>query len=67
MRDLARKCMQLVRSRTTHILAIESITARQCGTRITSNQVKQLDEAAVDQLHLPEDVALAVARTSRSY
>ena len=31
VRDLARKRMQLVRSRTTHILAVENITARQHG------------------------------------
>jgi len=60
VRDLARKRMQLVRSRTSHILAVENITARQSGTRITSNQVKRLDEAAVDQMSLPDDVALAV-------
>jgi hypothetical protein len=47
VRDLARKRMQLVRSRTTDILAVENISARLCGTRMTSNQVKQLDEAAV--------------------
>jgi hypothetical protein len=51
VRDLARKRMQLVRSRTSHILAVENITARQSGTRITSNQVKQLDQATVGQLH----------------
>lgn len=60
VRDLARKRMQLVRSRTNHILAVENITARQSGTRITSNEVKRLDEAAVDQMPLPDDVALAV-------
>jgi transposase len=60
VRDLARKRMQLVRSRTSHILAVKNTTARQYGTRITSNQVKQLDQAAVDQLNLPDDVALAV-------
>jgi transposase len=60
VRDLARKRMQLVRSRTNHILAVENITARQSGTRITSNQVKRLDEATVDQMRLPDDVALAV-------
>ena len=42
IRDLARKRMQLVRSRTTHILAVENITARQSGVRISSNQVKRL-------------------------
>src|SRR5471030_762215 len=60
VRDLARKRMQLVRSRTSHILAVENITARQYGTRITSNQVKRLDELAIDQMHLQGDVALAI-------
>lgn len=58
IRDLARKRMQLVRSRTNHILAVENITARQHGTRITSNQVKRLK--AVDLMGLPDDVALAI-------
>ena len=60
VRDLARKRMQLVRSRTTHILAIENITARQHGTRISSNQVRHLTAEAVDQMALPEEVALAI-------
>ncbi|MDK2662075.1 transposase [Cupriavidus sp. LEh21] len=63
VRDLARKRMQLVRSRTSHILAVENITARQYGNRITSNQVKRLGEEAIDQMHLPDDVALAVRAT----
>jgi transposase len=60
VRDLARKRMQLVRSRTTQILAVENITARQQGSRITSNQVKRLTAEAVEQLLQPEEVALAV-------
>lgn len=60
VRDLARKRMQLVRCRTTQILAVENITARQHGTRITSNQVKRLTVEAVEQLLTPDDVALAV-------
>lgn len=60
VRDLARKRMQLVRSRTSHILAVENITARQYGTRITSNQVKRLDKVAIDLMHLQDDVALAI-------
>lgn len=60
VRDLARKRMQLVRSRTAHILAVENITARQNGSRITSNQVKQLTAESVDAMPLAEDVALAV-------
>ncbi|MCR4305426.1 MAG: hypothetical protein NUV63_14590 [Gallionella sp.] len=48
VRDLARKRMQLVRSRTAHILAVENITARQLGARISSNHVKQLTGVDVD-------------------
>ena len=60
VRDLARKRMQLVRSRTTHILAVENITARQHGSRISSNQVKRLTAESIDQMLLPEDVAFAI-------
>lgn len=60
IRDLARKRMQLVRSRTTHILAVENITARQHGARISSNQVKRLTVEMIDQMALPEDVAFAL-------
>lgn len=60
VRDLARKRMQLTRSRTNHILAVENIMARQLGARMTSNQVKRLTADAVDQLSLPADVALAI-------
>lgn len=59
-RDLARKRMQLVRSRTSHILAIENIMARQQAVKITSNHIKRLTAADVDQMGLPADVALAV-------
>jgi len=59
-RDLARKRMQLVRSRTAHILAVENITARQYGARISSAQVQRLTEDAIDQMGMSEDVALAV-------
>lgn len=60
LRDLARKRMQLVRSRTSHILAVENITARQRAMKINSNQVKRLTADEVDQMGLPADVALAV-------
>ncbi len=60
IRDLARKRMQLVRSRTLHLLAVENITARHKGARITSNQVKRLTHEAVDCMGLPGDVALAI-------
>jgi transposase len=60
VRDLARKRMQLVRSRTAHILAVENITARQHGARMRSNEVKRLTCEAVDQMALPAEVALAI-------
>jgi len=60
VRDLARKRLQLVRSRTTHILSVENITARQYGARISSNQVKQLTAETVDQMVVPYEVALAI-------
>jgi len=60
VRDLARKRMQLVRSRTTHILAVENITARELGARISSNQVKHLTAEVIDQMPIAADVALAI-------
>lgn len=60
IRDLARKRMQLVRSRTSHILAVQNIVARQRGGAISSNQVKRLKADSVDQMGLPADVALAI-------
>ena len=56
VRDLARKRMQLVRSCTAHILAVENIMARQLGGRMTSNQVKQLAADAIDRMPLTADV-----------
>jgi transposase len=60
VRDLARKRMQLVRSRTSHMLAIENITARHHGMRISSTQVLRLTAEAIDQMGLPPEVALAM-------
>ena len=60
VRDLARKRLLLVQSRTRHILAVEYITARQYGARMTSNQIKELTVEAVDEMPFPEDVGLEV-------
>ncbi len=60
VRDLARKRMQLVRRRTSHILAIENIVARQRAMKVNSNHVKRLTAEDVDQMGLPADVGLAV-------
>jgi transposase len=60
VRDLARKRMQLVRSRTSHMLAIENITARHHGMRISSPEVLRLTAETIDQMGLPAEVALAM-------
>ncbi|BCG01703.1 IS110 family transposase (plasmid) [Paraburkholderia sp. PGU19] len=60
VRDLARKRMQLVRSRVTHVLAIENISARQHGTRLSNALVRDLTDATIDQMGFPADVALAM-------
>jgi transposase len=60
VRDLGRKRMQLVRSRSSHILAVENITAREFGARISSRQVKTLTVESIDKMGLREEVALAV-------
>ena len=60
LRDLARKRIQLVRSRTQHVLAIENILARQLGARLSSDAIKRMKSDDIDTLGLPPDVALAV-------
>lgn len=60
VRDLARKRMQLVRSCTAQVLAIENIMARQLGERMTSNQIKRLSNDAIDGMSLPDDIRLAI-------
>jgi transposase len=60
LRDLARKRMQLVRSRTSHLLAIQNTVARQSGIAIGSNQIKRLTPERIGQMDLPSDVALAI-------
>jgi transposase len=59
-RDLARKRMQLTRSRTQHILAVENIMARETAAHIKSNDVKRLTVERVSALGLQDDVTLAV-------
>jgi transposase len=60
LRDLARKRIQLVRSRTQHVLAVENILARSTGSRPSAAAIKRLAPADVGTLGLAADVALAV-------
>jgi transposase len=61
LRDLARRRLQLVRSRTAHILSVENQLSRQTGGRMRSNDVKRLTAQAVYALGLPQDVARGMA------
>jgi transposase len=60
LRDLARKRIQLVRSRTAHVLAVENILARELGATLSSNVIKRLTAEQVSRFELSADVALAV-------
>ena len=60
LRDLARKRIQLVRSRTQHMLAVENILARSTGSRPSAAAIKRLAPADIGTLGLAADVALAV-------
>ena len=63
VRDLSRKRAQLVHSRTMHILAVETLVARQSGGRISGNCVKQLTADDVADWGWSADSALAVQAT----
>ena len=60
LRDLGRRRMQLVRSRTIQVLAVENVQARETGARMTGQQVKRLDARTVEQLGLLPEVALGM-------
>jgi transposase len=57
VRDLSRRRLQLVRSRTSHILSVENQLTRQTGRHIRSNDVKRLNAETVNAIGLPDDVA----------
>ena len=50
VRDLARKRMFLVKHKTAHILSLQSLIARCCGQRISTNQILNLKNADLRQL-----------------
>jgi hypothetical protein len=52
--------MQLIQSRTTQILSIETILSRSTGKRLTSNQIKRLTVEDVPALGLSECVTIAL-------
>lgn len=60
VRDLARRRMQLVRSRTAHVLAVENVMARETGARLRANEVKGLSVEQVKELGFDPDVTCGV-------
>lgn len=60
VRDLLRKRSQLVRQKTANLLSIQNLLARNTGTPLSGNRLKQLSPKEVEQW-LPNDhLALAV-------
>lgn len=60
LRDLARKRIQLVRTRTQHVISVENILARSTGSRLSSAAIKRLAVEDAGTLGLAPDVSLAV-------
>jgi transposase len=60
VRDLLRRRLMFVRHRTAHILSLQSMVSRNCGTRISGNAIKRLDPGdAVALFDHPQLVASA--------
>jgi len=60
VRDLLRKRAHLVRQRTSNILSVQNLLARNTGQTISGAGVKRLEESSVNQMLPDEDLALAV-------
>jgi transposase len=58
LRDLARKRIQLVRSRTQHILAVENIMARQFGHQAVQAQIDILEDRLLHEARLRPEFCL---------
>ena len=59
IRDLLRKRLMLVRHRTAHILSFQSLYYRQKGSKLSSGEIKKLEEGSVDQHFNDKHVILA--------
>ena len=60
VRDLLRKRGQLVQHRTTHILSIENLYARNIGSRLSANATKQLKEEDIRSRFNDANIVLAI-------
>lgn len=59
-RDLARKRIRLVQNRTSHVVSVQNVLSRECGSSMNANAIKRLTPETAMRLSLPCDVALAV-------
>jgi len=59
-RDLLRKRLQLVRHRTSHILSVKNILARNLGLRVKSDDIKKLEDHEVKRLFRDQEMRTAV-------
>jgi len=60
VRDLLRKRSQLVRQRTANLLSIQNLIARNTGSSISANRIRQLTPEGVERILTDRDPALAV-------
>lgn len=63
IRDLARKRMQLVQTRTRMILSSQNIQQRTLGARMTTNQIKTHDRDSIAAMVSDSNVAMALGST----
>jgi transposase len=60
VRDLLRKCSQLVRYRTANLLSIQNLFTRNTGSSMSANQIKALQVEEIDGIVTANDLALAI-------
>ena len=59
VRDLVRKRMFLVKHKTAHILSLQSLIARCCNQRVSSNQLRTFTRADLEQLLKEEHLVIS--------
>jgi transposase len=59
-RDLLRKRLHLVRHRTSHLLSVKNILARNLGLRMKSEDVKKLEDPEVKRFFPDKEMQIAV-------
>lgn len=59
LRDLLRRRLLFVRHRTAHILSLQSMITRNCGTRMSSGAIKRLKETDAELLFTHPQLVLA--------